>query len=124
MKIVPTSIFNLRVLNLRGDEYSATLLDCPTVSGVKDLLAFEIDYLKQQAHQHDDDEMTDDIEFRVSRGWQRVTALQTLLAMVNTLAAEDDVQTAPFRVEVHMAGRYVGAIDVIEIPAYARAPPE
>jgi hypothetical protein len=119
--MILTSVFNLRILTLRGEEYTAVLLYCPTLSDIKELLLSVIADLKQQAHQDDDIDMTEEAEYRVSRIWTRVTELQNLLAIVNNAVADPDVyRRPPYRVEVNMAGHYIGAIDVIETPAYTR----
>lgn len=122
MGLIPTGMFNLRVSNFHGDEYNTLFFECPDLDDVREVLEFEIYFLKHQAHQYDDVEMTDEIEFRVACCWNRVTELQNLLSLIQ-VAPPPEEYIAPYRIEVQMADRPVGSIDVIEVPAYARAPP-
>lgn len=117
--MIRTNVYNVSVATSgyrTGDRFNAVCVDWPSLVDIRTMLEGEMQLLKKEAHSYEGV----DYEFRVARIWARVEEFQRLINLMR-VAVDPQPQSAPYTVDVKLAGVQIGAINVIPAPAWKKS---
>lgn len=116
-----TSAYKVHIKTRKNDSYIATCLDWPTLDDIRAIVEAEILALQKEAHSYDNDELDSEIEFRCGRIWSRVEEFRRLIDMLR-IAVDTNPDSAPYTINVALAGIEIGTISVVPIPVWSKEP--